>query len=166
MQPQCKSLLFGPHPNGSAEDVVGALRQPQREEFCLRLKANAAQGIAAGSSSHPQCKAFRCPLKPAAVQGFFAGAAIRPEPKAVRLPFEPDGSARRFAGGSTQSQREAFCLRLAQPRCKAFALAPVQRRSAMDCAGASCSPRRKHCSARLNAAAVQGVFACLSPQRQ
>jgi hypothetical protein len=57
-------------------------------------------------------------------------------------------------------------LRLAQPRCKAFALAPLHRRSAMDCAGASCSPRRKHCSARLNAAAVQGVFACLSPQRQ
>jgi hypothetical protein len=71
MQPQCKSLLFGPHPNGSAEDVVGALRQPQREEFCLRLKANAAQGIAAGSSSQPQCKALRCPLKPAAVQVFF-----------------------------------------------------------------------------------------------
>ena len=141
--------------------ITGASRQPQRKRFAcassqtrrnalgLLFNTAALQRVVLAPQGHRSARSFLARLKAASAPGGL-------------LCLESSGRARRVAGSSSQSQCKACSLRLASPRCKAFARAPLLSRSATDCAGGSSQRRYNWCRWNFNPAAVQGVFACTS----
>ena len=84
IQPQCKAFLLVPQPGRGATLHVGASRQLQREAFCWRLEAKAAQGIfALFSAAQLQRRALRWRLKATGVQEFCWRASSRRKREAV-----------------------------------------------------------------------------------
>ena len=155
MPPQCKSLLCVPHPNGSAEDVVGALRQPQREgivlaprgkrsarDCCWFLKPTAVQGVAV-SSSPPQRKGFLLALQSGQSLRRFAFPLNPTAAQGVLLAAQPNRSARRFACALASRAARHSRLHLCKGAAQWIALAPRAHRGANIVGSASMQPQCK-----------------------